>query len=77
MNDGTGKFKDVTDEYAKELSNVGMITNAVWYDIDRDGDKDLIISLEWDGIVAFINNNGHFTKKYLTDKKGWWNFVVP
>jgi hypothetical protein len=77
MNDGTGKFKDVTDEYAKELSNVGMITNAVWYDIDEDGDKDLIISLEWDGIVAFINNNGHFTKKYLTDKKGWWNFVMP
>jgi len=67
----------VTDEYAKELSNVGMITNAVWYDIDEDGDKDLIISLEWDGFVAFINNNGHFTKKYLTDKKGWWNFVMP
>ncbi len=28
MNDGTGKFKDVTDQYAKELSNVGMVTNA-------------------------------------------------
>ena len=77
MNDGTGKFKDVTNQFAKELSNVGIITNAVWYDIDKDGDKDLILSLEWDGIVAFMNNNGHFTKKYLTDKKGWWNFVMP
>ncbi len=28
-------------------------------------------------IVAFINNNGHFSKKVLTDKKGWWNFVMP
>ena len=77
MNDGTGKFKDVTNQFAKDLSNVGIVTNAVWYDIDKDGDKDLILSLEWDGIVAFMNNNGHFTKKYLTDKKGWWNFVMP
>ncbi len=77
MNDGTGKFKDVANQYAKDLSNVGMVTNAVWYDIDKDGDKDLIISLEWDGIIAFINDHGHFTKKYLTDKKGWWNFVMP
>ena len=54
-----------------------MVTNAIWYDIDKDGDKDLILSLEWGGIVAFINNHGHFTKKVLTDKNGWWNFVMP
>lgn len=77
MNDGTGKFKDVTNQYAKELSNVGMVTNAVWFDIDKDGDKDLIVSLEWDGIVSFINDSGRFAKMYLTDKKGWWNFVMP
>jgi hypothetical protein len=77
MNDGTGKFKDVTNQYANGLSNIGLVTNAVWYDIDKDGDKDLIVSLEWDGIVAFINNHGQFTKKILTDKKGWWNFVMP
>lgn len=77
MNDGTGKFKDVTDQYAKELASVGMVTNAVWFDIDKDGDKDLIVSLEWEGIVAFMNDKGHFTKRYLMDKKGWWNFVLP
>ena len=77
MNDGTGKFKDVTDQYAKGLSDIGMVTNAVWFDIDKDGDKDLILSLEWGSIVAFINDNGHFTKKILTDKNGWWNFVMP
>ena len=77
MNDGTGKFKDVTNQYAKELMNVGMITNAVWCDIDKDGNKDLILSLDWGGIVAFMNDNGHFTKKVLTDKHGWWNFVYP
>ena len=76
MNDGTGKFQDVTNQLAKGLANIGMVTSGVWFDIDRDGDKDLIISLEWGGIIAFINDNGHFTKKELTDKKGWWNFVT-
>lgn len=77
MNDGTGKFKDVTEQYAKDLSNVGFVTSAVWFDIDKDGDKDLLISLEWGTITAFINNKGKFTKKDLTDKKGWWTFLLP
>ncbi len=77
LNDGTGKFKDVTNQFAKGLADIGMVTNAVWCDIDKDGDKDLLLSLQWDGIVAFMNDHGHFTKKYLSDKKGWWNFVYP
>ncbi len=77
QNDGTGKFTDVTDKYAKELANVGMVTNAIWFDIDKDKDKDLIVTCEWGGVTAFINTNGQFVKKELTDKKGWWNFVLP
>ncbi len=77
QNDGTGKFNDVTVKYSKELSQEGFITSASWIDLDKDGDKDLILSLEWDGIIAYINNNGSFIKKQLTTNKGWWNFVYP
>ena len=84
QNDGTGKFTDVTDKYSKELSQVGMVTNAIWYDIDKDGDKDLLVCCEWGGINVFINNNarlpdgqGKFTKQAITDKQGWWNFLLP
>ena len=77
MNDGSGKFTDVTLQYAESLAHVGFVTGGLWYDIDKDGDKDLLLSLEWDGIVAFINNKNHFTKQYLTDKKGWWNCLLP
>jgi len=77
LNDGKGKFKDVTDQIAPGLSNIGFITNALWFDIDQDGTKDLIISLEWGGIEAFINHRGSFEKKEITDKKGWWNFILP
>jgi hypothetical protein len=76
-NDGKGKFIDVTDQYNKDLSKAGFVKNAVWSDMDNDGDNDLLLSLEWDGIVAFINNKGRFEKKYITDKKGWWNFTLP
>ncbi len=77
QNDGTGKFIDVTTKYAKELGNIGMVTGAIWFDIDKDNDKDLIVTCEWGGVIAFINTNGQFVKKELTDKKGWWNFVLP
>jgi hypothetical protein len=77
LNDKTGRFKDVTASYAPELAKVGFVTNTLWFDIDKDGDKDLLLSLEWGGICAFINDKGKFTKKLLTDKKGWWNFILP
>src|SRR4030095_7327390 len=77
QNDKTGKFKDVTTVYSKELANVGFVTQALWVDLDKDGDKDLLLSLEWGRICVFINDKGNFRKKELTDKKGWWNFVLP
>ncbi|MBS1669409.1 MAG: VCBS repeat-containing protein [Bacteroidetes bacterium] len=77
QNDGTGRFKDVTEQYCKELSHVGFVTKALWFDLDKDGHKDLILSLEWGGILAFINHPGSFSKKVITNKKGWWNFIMP
>ena len=77
QNDGTGKFTDVTEKYAKDLSRIGMVTSAVWCDINKDGNKDLIVSCEWGGITAFLNDKGKFIKKQLTDKTGWWNFILP
>ena len=76
-NDKHGHFKDVTSQYSTELSKVGFVRSALWYDINKDGLKDLIISPEWGGICAFINENGSFRKQMLTEKKGWWNFVLP
>jgi len=77
QNDGTGRFKDVTAAVSPDIAYAGFVTNAIWFDIDKDGDKDLLISLEWGGLTAFLNNKGKFTKKVLTDKNGWWNFVLP
>lgn len=77
QNDGTGHFKNLTNELANGLSDIGLVTGATWADINNDAQVDLVVSLEWGGIVAFVNNKGKFVKKELTDKKGWWNFLLP
>lgn len=77
QNDGKGKFTDVTAQIGSEIKDIGFVTNAQWVDIDKDGKKDLVVSLEWGGIIAFFNHNGVFSKNVITDKKGWWNFILP
>jgi enediyne biosynthesis protein E4 len=77
QNDGKGKFRDVTSLYCKELLMPGFVTNAVWIDVNKDRQNDLVICLEWGGIIAYLNEKGLFTKKIISDKKGWWNFVLP
>ncbi len=76
-NDGHGKFSDVTLQFSEELSKIGYVRDAHWVDMDRDGDQDLILALEWGGICEMINEGGFFTKKMITNKLGWWNFVMP
>jgi len=76
-NDGKGKFTDVTDRISPELRNAGFVTSALAFDINKDGRKDILLTLEWGGIDAYLNHDGSFEKKALTDKKGWWNFILP
>ena len=77
LNDGAGKFTDVTEKFAAGLSDIGMVTKALWYDINKDGKKDLLLCSEWGGIDAFMYDHGKYTRRSLTDKKGWWNFIFP
>lgn len=77
QNNGTGQFTDVTASFGIELQSPGFVKDAALADIDNDGDRDIILALEWDGICAFINENGEYRKQYLTEKKGWWKFILP
>ena len=74
-NDGAGIFVDQTAILAPELSEIGMITDANFNDIDADGDLDLVIVGEFMGIEIFLNDKGSFLKKFseLQNDKGWWS----
>ncbi|MEP7344458.1 MAG: VCBS repeat-containing protein [Gemmatimonadaceae bacterium] len=79
-NDGTGHFTDVTDKVAPGLSRIGMVTDALWQDVDADGRIDLVVVGEWMPIVVFRNTGGgHLVRMNvpgLDKSNGWWNRIV-
>lgn len=74
---GNGNFKDVTEQLAPGLRTIGMVTDAQWADLDRDGNADLVLALEWDVLKVFTFNNGAFELSPVGDEKGWWHFILP
>lgn len=79
-NDGKGHFTDVTATLAPELARVGMVTDAVWCDVDHDGRLDLVVVGEWMPITIFHNEGGGRLKRMqvpgLENSYGWWNRIV-
>jgi hypothetical protein len=79
-NDGRGHFTDVTDSAAPGLSHVGMVTDAIWKDIDGDGRQDLVLVGEWMPITIFHNaGRGRLAKievRGLEKSNGWWNRII-
>ncbi len=74
-NNGHGIFEEVS--IPKTLSEVGMVTDAVWTDINSDGWEDLIIVGEWMSITIFLNEKGTLiSSSSLKDSTGWWNTIV-
>lgn len=76
-----GVLKDVTDEVAPALRNLGMVTSGVWTDINGDGDADLIVVGEWMQITIFEQKDGRFSKvanhdNGLEHSEGWWWSIV-
>lgn len=78
-NDGKGNFKEVSKAIAPGLESVGMITDAVWADLDGDKDQDLLVVGEYMPIKIFINESGKFTDRTnesgLSKSNGWWNRI--
>jgi len=79
-NDGAGRFTDVTESLAPALERIGMVTDAVWHDVDGDRRADLVVVGEWMPIAIFRNNGGgkldRLTVRGLEKSDGWWNRVV-
>ena len=65
LNDGKGNFTDATDEVCPALNNIGMVTDALWIDLNGDHKKDLIVVGEWMPIKVFINQKGKLIDESL------------
>ena len=80
INDGKGNFRDETKNICPEISKIGMVTDALWVDLDADKRNELVIAGEWMPVTVFRIENGKLvntTSKYF-DKpySGWWNTIT-
>jgi hypothetical protein len=77
-----GIFKKAANKIAPALQNIGMVTDAVFSDIDSDGDKDLLVVGEWMQIKVLENNIGIFidnSEKFGIPKNSrgiWWSITA-
>jgi hypothetical protein len=72
VNDGKGKFTTATVPF----NQTGMVTDAQWADIDKDGRKDLVLCGEFMPLMVFMNTTNGFVDKTSTyfnkTTNGFW-----
>lgn len=62
-----------------DFSLEGLVTSALWSDLDRDGWIDLLVTLEWGPVRVFQNREGRMVE--VTGEAGtgaltgWWNGI--
>ncbi len=70
------RFEDVSEEIAPDLTDMGLVTDAVWNDFDGDGDEDLVVVGEWMSIRFLKNQSGIFVdvteNMGFDETTGWW-----
>jgi len=74
------RFTDVTQNLAPALLKLGLVTSALWTDVDNDGWPDLLVAGEFMPITCLKNKDGKSFTPYAADAfqhtSGWWNSLV-
>ena len=67
-------------ENTKRFEKVGLVSGAVFSDLDNDGRPEMILACEWGPIKVFHNEAGRFKEMTselgLTGYTGWWNGIT-
>ncbi|WP_269685798.1 VCBS repeat-containing protein [Flavobacterium lacustre] len=78
LNNNKGIFTIVEGQ---TFSKIGMVTDAIFSDFNKDGKVDLILVGEWMKPTFFANKNGKFTNVTETvfpeKSNGLWQSVIP
>lgn len=76
----TGEDWKPVSEWSQPLQRLGMVTAALFSDLDDDGRPDLVAATEWGPIRVFLNRESGFeeatSKMGLATHRGWWNGIA-
>lgn len=72
QNNGQAQFNDVTAQWCPALLSPGMVTDALFTDLDKDKKPDLVLCYEWGGIDAFYHKGKAFQQSTISNAAGWW-----
>jgi hypothetical protein len=79
VNDGKGNFTDQTKNIAPQLAQAGMVTDATFQDMNKDGYPELIITADWMPVQVFDNHNGTLSNasqaRGTAALNGCWNVI--
>lgn len=79
INDGKGNFSDASSVVAPQFKNLGLVTDALWFDYDNNGFSDLIVVGDWLPITVFKNDGKQLREEEnipgLEKSEGWWNRI--
>lgn len=76
VNNGQGKFENQTSKFSSTLAMAGMVTSALWTDVNNDGWTDLAVVGEWMPLTFYINDKGKsFAPLVIQNSSGWWNSI--
>ncbi len=76
----SGRLVDRTTEHVVGSSEFGMVTGALWSDVDNDDDVDLMLTTEWGTIQLWRNQDGKLRDDTaaagLSAYRGWWTGIT-
>src|SRR5439155_4664262 len=68
------------EENTRRLAGVGLVSGAVFSDLDGDGKPELLLACEWGPVRVFHNEAGQLKEVTqplgLSGYTGWWNGVT-
>jgi hypothetical protein len=71
-NDGSGRFRDVTESLAPELAQPGMVCDAQWLELDGQPGPELAVVGEWLPLRLYQPAK-NWQQTTLANSHGWWN----
>ena len=78
VNDGKGRFTEFDTTKSAGIEKLGMVTKAIWVDLDGDKQNELVVVGEWMAprIFSYKNGSFHELKSNLSKLHGWWQTVA-